>query len=161
MLLWKEFECPTKTNSKCEVFWQTLLQYPGHNLRKGLKCLGYDKNINAMQSFRNGSEPQRIDLDITRVNIVQINEEKQYSVWEYKSKMSWYDYRLKWPKECQLNLSQNMNIIRSDILKYIWNPIAVFQEIANVAEPVYEKTMAIGEVRIALSAAIKLLGTKV
>ena len=102
-----------------------------------------------MQALKNDSELQRIDLDVIEANILQINEEKQYGIWEFKSKVKWYDLRLQWPQECQSNNSKtNLNIIRSDILKHLWNPVSVFQEIANNGKPVFENTMAIGEVKI-------------
>ena len=149
MFLFTEFECPTITDKKCKAFWKKLLQYPGHNLKKGLKCIGYNENITGMQALKNDSELQRIDLDVIEANIIQINEEKQYGIWEFKSKVIWYDLRLQWPQECQSNNSKtNLNIIRSDILRHLWNPVSVFQEIANNGKPVFENTMAIGEVKL-------------
>ena len=102
-----------------------------------------------MQALKNDLELQRVDLDVIEANIIQINEEKQYGIWEFKSKVMWYDLRLQWPQKCQSNNTKtNLNIIRSDILKHLWNPVSVFQEIANNGKAVFENTMAIGEVKL-------------
>ena len=40
-------ECPTQSDNKCETFWQQLLEYPGENLKEGLKCLNYSGEISS------------------------------------------------------------------------------------------------------------------
>ena len=48
-------ECPTESDKKCEAFWHQLFKYPGHNLRKGLKCLNYNANITSVHARGNTS----------------------------------------------------------------------------------------------------------
>ena len=92
-------ECPI--DKTCDSFWKHLLKYPGHNLKKALKCLEYDENISPMEALGNKSFPQEIFIDVLDMNVLEINQEKQYGIWGYKIKFMWYDHRLEWPKECQ------------------------------------------------------------
>ena len=81
------------------------------------------------------------------MNILDINEEKQHLLWGYKLKVYWYDPRLQWPKECQKNGRETkLHILRSDFLRVLWNPSAIFQEI-HVGDPCKEKLITVGEVK--------------
>ena len=123
------------------------MKYPGDNLKEGLKCLGYDKKISANEHHGNGSFPQKVFFDVLEMNILDINEEKQHLLWGYKTKVYWYDPRLQWPKECQKKgIETKFHILRSDFLRVLWNPSAVFQEAVHVGDPIMEKTITIGEV---------------
>ena len=51
-------ECPI--DKTCDSFWKHLLKYPGHNLKKALKCLEYNENISPMEALGNKSVPQEI-----------------------------------------------------------------------------------------------------
>ena len=52
-----------------------------------------------MEALGNTSWPQEIMFEILEMNILQIDQEKQFGVWGYKLKFSWYDQRIKWPEE--------------------------------------------------------------
>ena len=55
-----------------------------------------------MEALGNTSWPQEILYEILEMNIMEIDQEKQFGVWSYKLKFSWYDHRIKWPEECQI-----------------------------------------------------------
>ena len=147
-------ECPI--DKTCDSFWKHLLKYPGHNLKKALKCLEYDENISPMEALGNKSFPQEIFIDVLDMNVLEINQERQYGIWGYKLRFNWYDHRIEWPMECQNNKSQtNLHTLRSDLLDLLWNPIAIFQEVAGrnfgQRQPSYEKSISIGQVKLLLA----------
>ena len=78
------------------------MKYPGHNLIQGLKCLEYDENMSPKEALGNTSWPQEILFETLEYNILQIDQEKQFGIWGYKLKFSWYDHRIKWPEECKI-----------------------------------------------------------
>ena len=84
-------ECPI--DKTCDSFWKQLLKYPGHNLKKALKCLEYDENISPMEALGNKSVPQEIFIDVLDMNVLEINQERQYGIWGYKLRFNWYDHR--------------------------------------------------------------------
>ena len=86
-------ECPTINDTKCETFWQKLFIYPGHNLHEGLKCLNYNGNITYLEAFEDYSAPQKIDIDIISVDIIEVNEEREFGVWKFQTQFTWYDKR--------------------------------------------------------------------
>jgi hypothetical protein len=109
--------------------------------------LEYDKNINPMEALGNTSWPQEILYEILEMNILEIDQEKQFGVWSYKLKFSWYDRRIKWPEECQIEANQTkLHPIRSDMLNYLWNPVSIFREVTSPAKPHMENTITISKV---------------
>ena len=123
------------------------MKYPGNNLKRGLKCLEYDENIPSNEARENVSIPQEVVFNFLEVNILEINQEKQYVLLGYKVKVSWYDHRLQWPIECQNQRNQTkFYMVRSEILNNLWNPVAEAQEKALKGDPVMEKTITIGQV---------------
>ena len=97
-----------------------------------------------------------IFIDVLDMNVLEINQEKQYGIWGYKIRFMWNDHRLEWPKECQNNKSQtNLHTLRSDLLDFLWNPITIFQEVAGrnfgQRQPSYEKSISIGQVKLLLT----------
>ena len=100
-----------------------------------------------MEALGNTSWPQEILYEILEMNILQIDQEKQFGVWSYKLKFSWYDHRIKWPEECQIEANQTkLHPIRSDMLNYLWNPVSIFQEVTSPAKPQMEKTITLSKV---------------
>ena len=71
-------ECPTENDVKCETFWHQLFKYPGNNLKEGLKCLNYNRNITSSQAFRNNSLLQHIHFDTISLDITEIDEIKEH-----------------------------------------------------------------------------------
>ena len=140
-------ECPTKTDNKCEKFWHKLLKYPGHNLKKGLKCLNYDKNIAPSEVYGNVSKPTEILLNALDITWLEINDEKEYGIMGSRMSANWYDHRLKFPKECLTNQNKtNFEVVKADILDHLWNPMVIFNKIIMKRTPTCKKFITIGEV---------------
>ena len=50
----------------------------------GLKCLNYNGNITSMEAFENLSAPQEINIDIVSVEIIEVDEEKEFGIWKFR-----------------------------------------------------------------------------
>jgi len=142
----KGIECPTETENKCEKFWHRLLKYPGHNLKKGLKCLDYDKNIAPSETHGNNSIPTEIFMKALDITFLEINDEKEYGLMESRVSAIWYDHRLKFPKECLTKQNKtNFKMVESDVLNILWNPMDIFLKILMRGKHTYNKFITIGE----------------
>ena len=88
------------------------------------------------------------------MSIIQIDQEKQFGIWSYKLKFTWYDHRLQWPKTCQNSQKEenqtNLHIITSNYLKYLWNPLAIVDtfgyQFGNYGEPEIDKKITLSKV---------------
>ena len=124
-------ECPTKTENKCEKFWHPLFKYPGHNLRKGLKCLNYNKNITSVQALGNTSLLQHINFETLSLDITQVDEIKGHIRWRWNYVTSWIEDRLKWPIECQIKGQTSTDFVKSELLNSLWNAVDFIQDAAG------------------------------
>ena len=141
-------ECPTKSDNKCETFWQQLLEYPGDNLKEGLKCLNYSGEISSTLPIgENNSSLHQVQLNCGEFVFYDINEEKHSGSWKVKLNTYWQDKRLQWPKECGKAIGTNKKIINAEYLTHLWNPLSfVLDAWATPKDTTsYDKTFSIDE----------------
>jgi hypothetical protein len=62
-------------------------------LHEGLKCLKYNGNITYLEAFEDYSAPQKIDIDILSVDIIEVNEERGFGIWKFQTQFTWHDHR--------------------------------------------------------------------
>ena len=122
-------------------------QYKGHNLKEGLKCLNYSGSISSKQSFGDNSL-QEVHWHLLEFKVLKVNEENQYMNWFGKSQFAWHDQRLKWPDQCENGQpSQNsQEIVKSEMLDLLWNPVALILDAVANAKLSFDKTISISKV---------------
>ena len=93
------------------------------------------------------SSLQVIDFKIKTHDIIEINEIKEYGVFQSSWITTWKDERLKWPSECQKEEKGPPDFVESELLDLLWNGLKVLSDVANTEPVKCQKTFQIKQVR--------------
>ena len=80
-----------------------------------------------------------------------------YSIvrWRWNYKTSWFDERLKWPKECQIEGKTSTEFVKSEFLNILWNAVVIANDAGGGSkEQVCKNTIQISQVNISMGLSV-------
>lgn len=92
---------------------------PKQSMQNGLNCLGYDV-LASPKEAGDETDPMKVNISVQVLELEELDPHQQQLKLEKTLTLTWIDWRLKWPEEC--NVSKDYPIDISKTLPLLWQP---------------------------------------